>query len=96
MATRRHEINGYGEQLPLANTGSIKPDGGGNQATVRLQVSGPHNSFAEEAPGNGRLGKGLVAEYQGSHKGRIASTCPFLGRELPAPVSVLVVLHDIR
>ena len=57
---------------------SIKPEGGGNYATVRLQVSGPHNSFAdEEAPGNGRLGKGLVAKYQGSHKGRIASTCLF-------------------
>ena len=76
---------------------SIKPDGGGNQATVRLQVSGPHNSFAdEEAPGNGRLGKGLVAEYQGSHKGRIASTYLFQGRELPVPVSVFVVLHNIR
>jgi hypothetical protein len=76
---------------------SIKLDGGGNQAIVRLQVSGPHNSFAEEeAPGNGRLGKGLVAEYQGSHKGCIASTCLFQGRELPAPVSILVVLHDIR
>ncbi len=76
---------------------SIKPDGGRNQATVRLQVLGPHNSFAdEEAPGNRRLGKGLVAEYQGSHKGCITSTCLFRGRKLPAPVSVFVVLHDIR
>jgi hypothetical protein len=76
---------------------SIKPDGGGNQATVRLQVSRPHNSFAnEEAPSNGRLGKGLVAEYQGLHKGRIANTCPFRGHELPASVSVFVILHDIK
>ena len=77
--------------------GSIKLDGGGNQAIVRLQVLGPHNNFYEEqASGNGRLGKGLVAEYQGSYKGRIASTCLFQGRKLPALISVFVALHDIK
>ena len=76
---------------------SIKPDGGGNQATVRLQVSGPHNNFAEEeATGDGHLGKGLLVEYQRSHKSRIASTSLFRARKLPASVSVFVALDDIK